>query len=151
MMTTLTIPAHLACLHDALMSVDAAPVECDGHTLMVSNALSKAGIHHERVVGSVSGQAGRFTLAPHLWINIDGFIVDYRLRMWVCILSGPDQAAGAPHGIFPANSGEYGYQYTETGKSPASNINMGILDLMTDGFAGKLQIPETISVYYTEK
>ncbi|HGN8926385.1 TPA: hypothetical protein ACK1K0_004446 [Klebsiella pneumoniae] len=150
-MSELTIPAHLACLHDVLISVDAAPVECDGHTLMVSNALCKAGIPHERVIGSVSGQAGRFTLMPHLWINIDGFILDYRLRMWVCILSGPDLAADAPHGIFPVSAGDCGYQYIETGKSPVSNIDMRILNLMTNGFAGKLQIPEKISKYYLEK
>lgn len=150
-MTTLAIPAHLAWLHDELMSVDAAPVECDGHTLMVSIALSKAGIPHERVVGNVSGQDGCFTLAPHLWINIDGFILDYRLRMWVRILSGADQVAGAPHGIFAANAGDYDYEYTATGNSPASDVNMGILNLMTDGFAGRLKIPETTSVYYTEK
>lgn len=147
-MTTLAIPAHLACLNDALMSVDAAPVECDGHTLMVSIALSKAGIPHKRVFGSVSGQAGRFTLAPHLWINIDGFILDYRLRMWVRILSGPDHVAGAPHGIFPISSRSHDYKYTSRGVSPTSDISMGVLNLITDGFAGKLVIPESVSQYF---
>lgn len=147
-MGMLGIPAHLACLHNALMAVDPAPVECDGHTLMISIALAKAGIPHERIVGCVSGQGGLFTLTPHLWINLDGFIVDYRLRMWVHIISGAELVAGAPHGIFPASSDEHDYQYTATGISPASDINMGILNLMTDGFAGKLAIPESVSQHY---
>lgn len=147
-MSTLALPEHLVCLHEALLNVDAAPVECDGHTLMVSIALSKAGIPHERIVGSVSGQSGRFELAPHFWINIDGFILDYRLRMWVEILSKPDFVAGAPHGIFLGNISDHEYQYTATANSSTPNISIGVLNLITDGFYDNLAIPESISHHY---
>ncbi|MDI9095028.1 MULTISPECIES: hypothetical protein [Providencia] len=140
-MENLVLPPYLERLHAALMVVDGAPVEYDGHTLIVSTALSKAGIEHERVMGSVSNQYGTFVIAPHQWIKIGGYILDYRLRMWVRILSGEIHVSGAPHGIF-INNDAHGYQYTATKVLAPADLSMQVLNFMTDGFAGKLVIPE---------
>lgn len=150
-MISITLPNHLACLHDALLLVDTAPVECDGHTLMVSVALTKARIRHERIVGSVIGKDSKFSLAPHFWINIDGYLLDYRLRMWVSAFNGPEMAQCAPHGIFPENSDTHCYKYMISDTRPVADMSSATLNFMTDGFAGKLAIPTQTIAYYNDE
>lgn len=142
------LPVHLADLHAALLLVNETPVECDGHTLMVSTALLNAGIPHERLTGSVTGAGGFFILSPHVWIRIGGYILDYRLRMWVSVQCGPEQASAAPHGIFHPHSFENDYQYIEVVSIPAPGISERILDFMTDGYASRLQIPQSTIAFF---
>lgn len=143
------LPISLAALHDALIRVDEAPVECDGHTLMVSSALSAAKIPHVRLKGIVTRDQGNFLLTPHFWIRLGEYILDYRLRIWVRAMLGTEEAYMAPHGIFPLNSDKNGFIYSEQSVCPVMKINDGIIDLMTDGYASNLIIPEaTINQYY---
>lgn len=100
MVTVNNTPIHLSDLNDAFLAVDSAKLECDGHTLMLSHALMEAKIPHLRFLGKVTVKGCDFVLSPHLWLQIDGFTVDYRLRMWINLFCGPDKASGAPHGIF---------------------------------------------------
>jgi hypothetical protein len=66
------------------------PLECDGFTRIASYVLEKAGIAHRTMVGSVMTKRG--TVSIHFWIEVEDWIVDYRLRM----NAGNDM----PHGVF---------------------------------------------------
>lgn len=64
---------------------------------------------------------------------------------------GPDKASEAPHGIF--SSLQYpGYHYEPFKPAPGNRLNPNLLDLVTDGFASKICIPDsTLSWYSTGK
>ncbi|ENC0145079.1 hypothetical protein ABJ763_001553 [Escherichia coli] len=142
------LPPPLIDLHKALLLVDEAPLECDGHTMLISNALVEARIPHERILGTVHGQHNGFCLYPHLWLKLDGYIIDYRLRMWVNLSDGASVPGTAPHGIFPANSDEMNYLYKKHQVAPAKLFNKDLLSLISDGFSNKLTIPETTISWY---
>lgn len=145
---SIILPRHLNDLHNALLLVDEAPLECDGHTMMISNALVDACIPHERVLGTVRGLQNKFCFYPHLWLNLDGYIIDYRLRMWVNLSYGTSVSDTAPHGIFPANSDEMNYLYEKHQVSPAKLLDKDLLSFISDGFSSRLTIPEsTIACY----
>ena len=65
-------------------------LECDGFTRVASYALREAGIAHQAMYGLVG--TPRHELSPHFWIEVDGWIVDYRLRM--------NAGSDMPHGVF---------------------------------------------------
>lgn len=143
-----TLPRHINDLHHALLLVDKAPLECDGHTMMISNALLKASIPHERILGKVSGMQNDFCFSPHFWIKLDAFIIDYRLKMWVNLIYGESVSKTAPHGIFPANSVELNYLYEGLFFCPTKLLGNDILNFISEGYSNKLTIPETtISSY----
>lgn len=75
-----------------LNELDRCDLECDGLSTVISSLLTAAGFKHELYIGRVSSNVGR--ISPHLWIEIDGFVIDYRLRMWL----GDDPSI--PHGVF---------------------------------------------------
>lgn len=108
-MANILMPDHLVKLNNLLQAIENAPVECDGHTLMISSALNHAGISHQRMCGVVKNPKTDFELYPHFWIEIGEFTLDYRLRMWVELYSGEKLSEGAPHGIFDARGVEYLY------------------------------------------
>ena len=58
------------------------PLECDGMTRVITYLLSRAGVPHKTMLGTISVKGmGEFT--PHYWIElVDGSIVDYKSRMW---------------------------------------------------------------------
>ncbi|MBL2132610.1 hypothetical protein ELI69_30010, partial [Klebsiella pneumoniae] len=80
-MTNILVPECFVLLNNILQAIDDAPVECDGHTLMISSALKHAGISHPRIYGVVKNPKTDFELYPHFWIQIGDFTLDYRLRM----------------------------------------------------------------------
>lgn len=134
------LPDYLNDLHHALLAVDDAPLECDGHTLLVSQALSRKNIPHQRVLGKVCGRDNGFTLSPHCWIVLDGHILDYRLRMWVRLQLGDEIAAQAPHGIFSGNSSRLRYQYQAIQPFPAKLMDPALLNVLTEGYSDRLHI-----------
>jgi hypothetical protein len=70
-----------------------APLECDGLTKVISTALYNNGINsYKCYLGEV--KFGRKKMSPHMWIEIDGIIIDYRTRMWL----GESEEVG--HGVF---------------------------------------------------
>lgn len=85
-------------IESLLLEIECAPVECDGHSRMVAYLLNLHGIQCQVRCGRVRTPAGVIPL--HFWVEVKGFIIDYRARMWL----GKD----APHGVFPP-SGERHY------------------------------------------
>jgi len=89
-------------LQDWLGPLDAAPVECDGLSRVISALLLINGLEHTVRVGWLvdTQRLGTdpvsspwLTECPHFWIELpSGHIVDFRARMWM----GPD----AQHGVF---------------------------------------------------
>lgn len=144
----ISLPLHLSALHDAFLAVDNAALECDGHTLMLSHALSKAKVPHFRLLGKVTARRYDFELFPHLWLQIDDFIVDYRLRMWISLFCGSGRAIEAPHGIFSSiEHPEYTYEPMKP--LPGKELEPQLLDLITDGYSSKICIPEVTSSWYS--
>ncbi|MEP8849227.1 hypothetical protein ABKU49_05810 [Enterobacter hormaechei] len=137
------LPDHLNDLHRALLQVDDAPLECDGHSLMVSLALARENIPHQRVIGHVCRHDSDFVLSPHCWIMLDGYIVDYRLRMWIRLHFGVENAAKAPHGIFPCSSSRMQYRYQQIQHLPATPMDEDLLNIITDGYSSRLQLPQS--------
>lgn len=139
-MTKIHVSDCLEQLNNTLLAIDDAPVECDGHTLMISSALKHAGISHQRICGVVKNPKTDFELYPHFWIQIGEFILDYRLKMWVGFYSGEKLAKFAPHGIFHDRGIEY--QYTSVTLSPAVELEFNLLNFMSDGFYSKINLTE---------
>ena len=54
------MPECLVMLNNVLQVIENAPVECDGHTLMISSALNHAGISHQRMCGVVKNHKTDF-------------------------------------------------------------------------------------------
>jgi hypothetical protein len=80
-----------------LQEYDRTPTECDGCTRLISHGLAKAGVVHQVFQGVCNQFDGDRLVRsiPHYWIDLlDGFRVDYRLRMWM------GQSDQIPHGIF---------------------------------------------------
>lgn len=71
--------------------VDFVVGECDGITRLVHLALARSGIAHKVYSGWVHVPAGD-DIAVHFWAEVEGWIIDYRLRMWA--------GEQAPHGVF---------------------------------------------------
>ena len=88
---------QIAALLDPL---DASMTECDGMTRLCHTVLFEKAIEH--LVYSGSCRIEKQVIPLHFWIELqgkfEGYIVDYRLRMW---LSGT--ATQVPHGIFRAD------------------------------------------------
>lgn len=119
-----------------LGALDDAPLECDGMSYAISVALGRAGIRHRCALGYVRDEQTGNCVAPHLWIVLaDGWIVDFRLRMW---LGDEDRI---PHGVFhPQLQPEFTYQgeYRER----QGSISEGVLELMTDGRLSHVKVPK---------
>ena len=87
-------------LLETLSCVEKAPLECDGFSLMLASKFDEAGWPYKRFAGIVRDSVSLKTVSPHLWIETHGYIIDYRLRMWL-----PDQPAiRVPHGVFTSFS-----------------------------------------------
>lgn len=71
-------------------------IECKEMTQVIQWILTKRGIEHSTYTGYVVDNLTDDIVFPHCWIvlNDTGYIVDYRLRMW---LGDTDDI---PHGIF---------------------------------------------------
>lgn len=82
--------------------VDQYHVECDGATRIVHLALVRAGVPHVCQQGYVLDAQGDVATPPHYWVEAEGFLIDYRLRMY----AGPE----APHGVFRADETR-GFRY----------------------------------------
>lgn len=129
-------------LKTALDLITLAPVECDGFTLLVCSALHQKNIPFTRMLGFVESPSTGFVVEPHMWVEIDGWIIDYRLQMWVPASIAEQEII--PHGIFSyEDSVELGfiYQGEPTGYKL---LPESVLDFMSDGFYSKLIIPSSL-------
>lgn len=76
-----------------LVPYDSSPTECDGMTRICSTILTKEGIKHQPMLGSVVYKEKK--IEPHFWINLaNNYCIDYRLKMWF------GKCNNIPHGIF---------------------------------------------------
>jgi len=98
---------------------DRYALECDGFTKVVTYVLRRAGLHH--LVMSGICVCNGVLVSPHLWVEIDNLIIDYRLRMWI-----RDEAA--PHGVFPKANTNCSY----TGKSIELHVSDELFEILTD-------------------
>lgn len=98
-MANILMPDCLVKLNNLLQAIENAPVECDGHTLMISSALNHAGISHQRMCGVVKNPKTYFEL-----------------------YSGGKLSEGAPHGIFDARGLEYLYTSGSICPPPATGL-----------------------------
>ena len=76
-----------------LDQLDTAQLECDGVSRCLSTLLDREDVQHEVHLGWVEVE-GRCAVTPHFWIQLSGFIVDLRLRMWL------GNRPEFPHGVF---------------------------------------------------
>ncbi len=80
-------------LKSLLDQYDVAPLECDGLTRVLHTILARAGIAHLVRVGRLLYTVEPKEINPHLWIEVETYLIDYRARMWL----GNDETI--PHGI----------------------------------------------------
>ncbi len=118
-------------LNQILLKYEQVPVECDGHTIIVSNLLSQLQIPYKRVYGEVVLSTGQ-VISPHFWITCRSYTIDYRLRMWGRFSFAAPETL--PHGMFSADTIPPYVDYVKGGIAPAPLIDDGILDFMTDGY-----------------
>lgn len=121
----------LARLDQILLKYEQVPIECDGHTLIVSNLLRQLQITHERAYGEVVLSTGQI-ISPHLWITCHSYTIDYRLRMWGRF--SVSDLDSLPHGLFFTETIPSSVEYVEMGNSPAPMLSDDIFDLLTDGY-----------------
>lgn len=127
----------LARLDQVLHKYDQVPLECDGHTLIVSNLLRQLQITHQRSYGKVVLSTGQI-ISPHLWITCHSYTIDYRLRMWGSFsVSDLDTL---PHGLFFNEVIPSSVEYVEMGNAPAPMLNDDIFDLLTDGYWTRMKV-----------
>ena len=83
-------------------------LECDGFTNVVTYLLTEAGIDHTCYKGHVSS-GGMPAIPYHLWVEVGGYILDYRCRMWL------GERLSVPHGCFlPSEYPDFGYSGVPT-------------------------------------
>ena len=116
-------------LNKLLLEYEHIPVECDGHSLIVSHLLAHLDIPHQRMIGSVLLSSGQL-IAPHLWIEIDEMRLDYRLRLWG--QRTISDASELPHGLF--NGEDFPSTiYNAKATVPFTPMSDDILNFMLDG------------------
>ncbi|MFC6674375.1 hypothetical protein [Marinobacterium aestuariivivens] len=117
-----------------LDALNDAPLECDGMTYAISVVLTQAGIRHRCLLGYVRDKQTGNNCAPH-WIQLaDGWIVDFRLRMW---LGDEDRI---PHGVFHPSSWP-DLNYEGSYRERMDTINPLVLEVMTEGKLSHVKVP----------
>ncbi|MDS1821550.1 hypothetical protein QX249_12830 [Vibrio parahaemolyticus] len=96
-------------LIEEITCLDSAPVECDGFSQLVVSALSRQNQEYKVFSGCVSTANGE-KFSPHLWVEWEGYIIDFRVRMWL----GQD----AQHGFLPKSDFEKLYDGEEIYMEP---------------------------------
>lgn len=108
-----------------LNKLDSAHVECDGFTNLASAILRKNNINHIVMMGTIGTPEGRSL--PHLWIEVENLVVDYRARMWA--------GEKAPHGVFDKSDHMEHYLGKEVQPTALSDVIFSILSgMMIDDF-----------------
>lgn len=118
----------------AFNSVENAPLECDGFSLMLAVKLDEAGWPYKRLAGVVHDRISQRTVQPHLWIETHGLIIDYRLRMWLPNVT----SLRVPNGVFSTDFAlQSGFNYDGVAVS-RPGISSSIIRFMSDGFSDKI-------------
>lgn len=77
-------------------------LECDGMTTVLSFVLHENEIAHQPF-GGVLYLSENKVIRPHLWIQVDDQIIDYRARKYATTFLGITDVSAVPHGIFEAS------------------------------------------------
>lgn len=73
---------------------NSSDTECDGMTRICHTVLTKLGIEHQPMAGTLARPTRNQLIPIHLWIDLPGDLrIDYRARMWL-------GDKGIPHGVF---------------------------------------------------
>lgn len=105
----------------AMLSIHCPFLECDGFSRVVAYTLKEAGIPYTCWVGSVF-RGGDLLFRPHFWVSAEGYILDYRLLMWI------GEGGTTPHGCFlPSDYPDFTYEGQETNL----DITLGIYQILT--------------------
>jgi len=95
-MTSQTALTRVGALMAWLAPLDDLPLECDGLTRVVSILLCRERVAHTVLEGKLAVE-GHGAIPHHWWIalgdELDGWLVDYRARMWL------GQSSTVPHGV----------------------------------------------------
>lgn len=102
-----------------LLQYEDLELDCDGVTDMIALHLQDKGLEFRYMSGSVEeGRTGRL-VSPHCWIEIEGRIIDLRLRRW---LGDRDTV---PHGIFKSIDTNYRYSGFQCDHQPVNWLAIG--------------------------
>lgn len=102
--------AQISAIKAVMDRLDSAPVECDGFARLASTLLQRVNAEHQVMFGKLSGPPGNI---HHFWLEVDGYMVDYRARMWL--------GKTAPHGFFRSPHAGWSYQGAEYPVEPFSD------------------------------
>jgi hypothetical protein len=80
-------------------------LECDGSTRVIHSILADKGIEHTIYMGSAIYGDNEAGVSPHFWIECEGYIIDYKLRMWL-----PDYGDDVPNGVFKVEDTKITYE-----------------------------------------
>lgn len=111
--------SHKQRLQQLLDSLDEAPVECDGMSRLVLTVLHREAIPYTAYIGQIELDGN--IMRPHLWVESEGFRIDYRSRMW---FNGDERLA---HGVFEIEEGQGRYDGLPCSLAPLSDFLFDIL------------------------
>lgn len=77
-----------------LLQYEDLELDCDGVSDMIALHLQDKGLIYRYMSGSVEERHTGRLVSPHCWIEIEGRVVDLRLRHWL------GDRDSVPHGIF---------------------------------------------------
>lgn len=113
----------------ALLPLADINAECFELSWVLHEALTRTGYIVTGHSGYVKATAGD-VVAPHFWLSVDGYIVDFRLRMWL----GDEDFV--PHGIFKTSDAA-GFDYCGEAYAFSRLTDSELFDL-SDGLLGVL-------------
>lgn len=116
-------------LEVALLPLADINAECFELSWVLHEELTRTGYLVTGHSGYVKAAAGD-VVAPHFWLSVDGYIVDFRLRMWL----GDEDFV--PHGIFKASDAA-GFDYCGEVYAFSRLTDLELFDL-SDGILGVL-------------
>jgi len=114
-------------LEIALLPLADINAECFELSWVLHETLTRAGYIVTGYSGYVKAASGD-TVAPHFWLSVDGYIVDFRLRMWL----GDEDSV--PHGIFKVSDAA-GFDYCGEAYTFSRLTDSELFDL-SDGMLG---------------
>lgn len=103
-----------------LDQIDYTHTECDGFVRLAKAILDKYQVPHQIMMGSVSSPKDNISL--HFWVEIEGYIADYRAKMWL------RNDVDVPHGVFHQPEG-----YIYNGESVDIGITTPLLFFILSG------------------
>ncbi len=122
-------------LHRLLDQYDGCLLECDGLIQVLSTVLTREGIPHSVYIGCITYVPTLQAFAPHYWIGVGAFTVDFRADMWLRNLPN------IPHGIFCQK--DYPVEY-EGEVVPCDPLPGWLFSVLTDRHDWRYEISDNL-------